>query len=323
MKWIGLLFLILLLTGCSTGKAVAGDTFIADSGDINLYFCPQQQCEEHLLQFLDSAQESIHCAFYDIGLPSVQKKIVEKEAKIEVEIVTDSDYIKKFNHPFVKKDSYGLMHNKFCIIDGQKVSTGSMNPTENDAHKNNNNLLLINSPVIAQSYEDEFQELWAGVFKKGEKIKNPKVNLSGIPVQTYFCPEDHCEEQVRAELKKAQKSIFFMIFSFTDQGIGNDLLIKNLDNLELRGVMETTQISEFSQFQRLKQNGIPVRKDGNSHNLHHKVFIIDGKTVITGSFNPSANGDKHNDENVFIIENEEIATRFKEEFEKVYAEGTD
>jgi len=328
MKWTALLIAALLLSGCSTGKAVEQPSdFVTDSGKISLYFCPQQQCEEQLLQFLDSAQKSIHCALFDIGLPSVQEKLREKRKVMEVQIVTDNDYLKKFNHPFVKADSYGLMHNKFCIIDGKKVSTGSMNPTENDAHKNNNNLLLIESAVIAQNYEDEFQELWDGNFKGGSRVKNPKVTLNDKGtkdrrVETYFCPEDACAEQVKKELKKAETSIHFMTFSFTHEGIANILLLKNLDGLEVKGVMEVRQISEYSEFDRLLQNKIDVRKDGNKNNLHHKVFIIDGKTVVTGSFNPTANGDKHNDENVIIIEDEGIAKLFTEEFEKVYAEGS-
>lgn len=327
MKQIVVLVLIsLLLTGCSTGKGAITETFVQDQGKIEVYFCPQEECEAALVSFLDSAEQSIHCALFDIGLKSVQEKLLEKEQDLEVKIVTDDDYLKKFNHPFVKADAHGLMHNKYCIIDGKKTSTGSMNPTENDAHKNNNNLLLIDSTVIAQNYEDEFQELWNGNFKKGNKVKNPKMMLhdqkTGLRVETYFCPEDQCSEQVKEELQKAEKSIYFMIFSFTHEGIANILLLKNLDNVEVKGVMEVKQISEYSEFNRLLQNQIDVRKDGNRNNLHHKTFIIDEKTVITGSFNPTANGDKNNDENLIIIEDEEIAKRFMEEFEKVYSEST-
>ncbi|MDP3698140.1 MAG: phospholipase D-like domain-containing protein [Nanoarchaeota archaeon] len=322
------ILLTIFLTGCSINNAVTAEVYPQDQGTIELYFCPHQNCEGALVSLLDSAEQSIHCALFDIGLPSVQQKLLDKEKEIEVMVVTDNDYLKKFNHPFVKTDSYGLMHNKFCIIDGTKVSTGSMNPTENDAHKNNNNLLLIESNILAQNYEDEFQELWGGTFKRGSRVKNPKVTLNDkgtkkMSVETYFCPEDACAEQVKKELKKAEKSIYFMAFSFTHDGIANVLLLKNLDGIEVKGVMEVKQISEYSQFNRLLQNKIDVIKDGNKNNLHHKVFIIDEETVVTGSFNPTANGDKHNDENLLIIEDEGIAKRFTEEFERVYKEGSE
>ena len=326
---MGLVLLTLLLSGCSTGKGIVNqESYIQDEGTINIYFCPHQDCEGALISFLDSAEQSIHCALFDVGLKSVQEKLLEKQKEIEVKIVTDDDYLKKFKHPFVKADSYGLMHNKFCVVDGKSVSTGSMNPTDNDAHKNNNNLLLIDSAIIAQNYEDEFQEMWNGNFKKGEKVKNPEILLQDpqdnktISIKTYFCPEDHCAEQVREELQKAETSIHFMTFSFTHDGIANIVLLKNLDGIEIKGVMEVKQISEHSEFNRLLQNQIDVRRDGNKNNLHHKAFIIDKKTVVTGSFNPTANGDKHNDENLIIIEDEEIDGQFVEEFERVYSESS-
>ncbi len=309
-----LLILLLLLTSCSTEKTVAVEKIVTDQGSIEVFFCPQDKCEEELISFLDSAEKSIHCALYDIGLQSVQEKLLEKQKEIEVQVVTDNDYLKKFDHPFVKADSYGLMHNKFCVVDGKKVSGGSMNPTENDAHKNNNNLLLIESTVIAQNYEDEFQEMWQGNFKKGARVKNPVIMLNdngkNIHLETYFCPEDNCAERVRDELKKAEKSIHFMTFSFTHEGIANILLLKNLDGVEVKGVMEARGMSKDSQFERLNHNSVDVVKDSNKNNMHHKVFVIDEKIVVTGSFNPTGNGDHDNDENLVIIESEEIARLF-------------
>ena len=145
------------------------NTFIQDYGNVQVYFCPHQDCNKALVDFLDTAHSSIHCALYELDLPDVRSKILEKQANpdIDVKIVTDSDYLYEFNHSFVKIDSWGLMHNKFCVIDGKKVSTGSMNPTVNDATKNNNNLLLFDSIALSSNYEDEFQEMWNGTFKKG------------------------------------------------------------------------------------------------------------------------------------------------------------
>ncbi|MBI2146710.1 DUF1669 domain-containing protein [Candidatus Woesearchaeota archaeon] len=216
----------------------------------------------------------------------------DKDKTIEVKIITDNDYLDKFNRSFVRADTYGLMHNKFCIIDGKKVSTGSMNPTNNDAHRNNNNLLLINSSILAQNYEDEFQN--------------------------YFCPEDHCAERINAELRKAKESIYVMAFSFTNEGIANVLLLKHLEEIPVHGIMEARQVTKYSKYDVLQYQGVDVVKDNNPGNMHHKVFIIDGKTVITGSFNPTEGGDKRNDENILIIRDERMAQKFREEFEQIH-----
>lgn len=299
-----------------TGR-ISSEQELADEGNIEVYFCPQDNCESSFVNFLDSAQESIHCALFEVDLQSVQDKLIEKSKSLDVKIVTDDGYYDEFNRPFVKKDSYGLMHNKFCVIDGKKISAGSMNPTFNCANKNNNNLLLIESKLLAENYEDEFQEMWGGRFKTGSKVARPEISLSGIKIKNYFCPEDDCAYQIKEELKKAEKSIYFMAFSFTHEGIANILLLENLNGVEVKGVMEARQVSEYSQFERLFNNGIDVVKDKNKGNMHHKAFIIDEETVITGSFNPTENGDTKNDENVLVIEDKEIAAQFLDEFNRV------
>jgi phosphatidylserine/phosphatidylglycerophosphate/cardiolipin synthase-like enzyme len=52
--------------------------------------------------------------------------------------------------------------------------------------------------------------------------------------------------------------------------------------------------------------------------MHHKVFIVDGKTVILGSFNFSQNAEEENDENLLIIDDIPLAQTFAAEFARVY-----
>jgi len=52
--------------------------------------------------------------------------------------------------------------------------------------------------------------------------------------------------------------------------------------------------------------------------MHHKVFIIDNRTVITGSMNPTGAGDRKNDENILVIHDEDIAEKYIEEFLRLF-----
>lgn len=329
-------FLIIFLTGLLTyaitsldlnldtfvGKAAMTETyFVQDSGQVELYFCPSEICERALVEFLASAKKSIDCALFEIDLPGVQKILREQQQQKVVRVVIDEQYYYEFPEEFVKTDRWGLMHNKFCIVDGRKISTGSMNPTVNDAFKNNNNLLLIESELLTANYQQEFEELWNGTFKKGARVQNAVIKVNTTIMKSYFCPEDGCAQRVKEELKKARHSIHFMTFSFTHEGIANILLLKNLDGVVVQGVMEARQVTKDSQFMRLHQNKVLVHKDGNKNNMHHKVFIIDERIVITGSFNPTNGGDERNDENLIIIEDETIAAFFMEEFAKIWQES--
>ena len=65
-------------------------------------------------------------------------------------------------------------------------------------------------------------------------------------------------------------------------------------------------------FAQLKEAKIDFRCDSN-HPIHHnKVAIIDGKTIVTGSFNFSPSAD-HNAENTNVIRNvPELAKEYKD-----------
>ena len=111
MKKLILLFFILFLVSCSNLEGAVVQTAVKDSGSVSVYFCPSDDCESVLVDFIDSAEESIYCALFDIGLESVQEKLLEKASEIEVKVVTDDGYLKKFNHDFVKADRWGLIPN--------------------------------------------------------------------------------------------------------------------------------------------------------------------------------------------------------------------
>ena len=68
----------------------------------------------------------------------------------------------------------------------------------------------------------------------------------------------------------------------------------------------------------MKIEGVPVVTDNNIHVMHHKVIIIDGYRVITGSYNLSANANTKNDENIMIIDSREIAALYMKEFVRLY-----
>ena len=194
---------------------------VQDEGNIQVHFCPSENCSQILSSFIDTATKSVHCALHELDDPSIQNSILQKQQEMEVKIIVDDHYLDEFNYSFVTPDRSGLMHNKFCIIDNKRVSTGSMNPTILGTTKNNNNLLIIESSSLATNYEDEFKEMWNGTWKKGDQVSIPKIQIENTQVETYFCPEDNCADKIKNELEKAQSSIYFMTFSFTHEEIGN------------------------------------------------------------------------------------------------------
>ncbi len=312
-----LVFIILLiLTGCQkTGHIVK---LVETGKPIEVYFCPKEDCENQLINVINKARYSIHCAFFDIDLKDLINTLDKKSRTTDTRLVIDLDNY--FNQtrkiPIVLDDNNQLTHNKFCIIDKKIITTGSFNPTENGNEKNNNNLIIINSKFLAENYEEEFEELWREEFGKGKKITNPKIEYNYKEIKNYFCPEDKCAQYLINEILNAEKSIYFMTFAFTDEKVADAILMTNIT--DIIGIFEKMQAAgKYSQFKRLDGFGINVKVDNNSAMMHHKTFIIDNKTVITGSYNPTNAGDNKNDENIVIIRDRNIAKKYLRELDSI------
>ncbi|WP_157974409.1 phospholipase D-like domain-containing protein [Lewinella sp. IMCC34183] len=64
---------------------------------------------------------------------------------------------------WITTKGYGLMHNKFCVVDEQVAITGSYNWTVNAKRNNGENILVTADPVVVKQYRDQFFALKSGV----------------------------------------------------------------------------------------------------------------------------------------------------------------
>lgn len=313
---IAALILLLYLTWRQGQDRDPGHTksIPSENGTIELCFSRINNCSGRLITILKEAQ-GIRAALYDLD----DKELISALKSKDADVLVDEDNYFGYGR---NMSGEGLMHNKFWIIYNSSgkdyLVTGSMNPTNNDINKNDNNMLIIGSDYLKKNYEDEFSELKAG--SPDKQTRYQRINLSGSLVENYFCPDDDCEGKVLAILRSAKQSVYFMTFSFTSEALGNYLIAKK-DGLDIRGVFDESQVKsnkEFSEYGKMIAAGMDVKIDGNPAKLHHKVFIIDNSTVVTGSYNPTGAGTGKNDENILIIHDNDITARFVDEFERIW-----
>ncbi len=289
--------------------SISGNIIKETAPPAEIYFCSYDDCVDVLVQ-MAKRSEKVDCAIYNAKSERFLRILDEKDARLMI----DKSYEKNLAGYTIayRTNSYALMHNKFCVFDDSAIFTGSFNVVDS---KDDNNALIVYSKALAKNYADEFDELWNDRYDV--KTKNPKVSVNGIIFESYFCPEDWCAERIIDEIKDAKKEVRFMAYSFTHSGIGKELVERREQGIFVSGILDEGQISKWSVYGLLKNNSIDVVSDRRKGLMHHKVFIIDGKTVITGSMNPTENGDTRNDENILIIRSEEAAKYFLEEFERI------
>ena len=276
---------------------------------LEIHFCPEENCYEIFRNFIKNTS-SLECAIYELD-----NELASLMAKKKYKLVTDNRESLKIYH---KEDEEGLMHNKFCVdVANSFVITGSFNP-KNASTDDVNNLIIIQSKYLAENYKDEFDEMWNGIFKAGNKVKYPLVKYGEILIENYFCPEDNCKEKVINVLNKANKSIYFMHYILTDNEIANVLKEKS-NIIDVKGILEERNaFNRYSKYEFLKNSNAKVKLDNRKALLHSKIFIVDEKIVITGSYNPTYSANKRNDENLLIFHSKEVAKKYLENFQKYW-----
>lgn len=285
-----------------------------------------------LVEAIDDARLSIDVAAYSISLNSVRYALIRAhERGVTVRMVMESNnmdrsdvqYLLEAGVPIVGDNRAGLMHDKFIIIDRSEVWLGSMNFTDSGTYEDNNNMIRIRSTKITENYLVEFNEMFEmNLFGPDvlSETPNPEIVLDGTRIDTYFSPDDGVLAVLYNLLSKADESIYFLAFSFTSNELGAIVREQAGAGLVIKGVMDREQVASNTgtEFDPFRQAGLDVHIDGNDGQMHHKVFIIDEKIVVMGSYNFSRAAEERNDENILIIYNEDIARFFVDEFERVY-----
>ncbi len=334
----------LSLSACLDDLASTGDTPLEEWPDTpgwySVYFTdpggPHAQSlrggpDAELAEAIDQARLSVDTAIYDLDLWSIRDALIEAHRRgVNVRVVTESDNmdspevqeLQEAGVPVLGDRRQGLMHNKFVVIDRLDVWTGSMNFTINGAYRNDNNLIRIQSSRLAKDYMAEFEEMFVDdQFGSGSPANtpHPSFSLDGSLLEVYFSPDDGSAARLIELIAGAQESVYFMAYAFTADDIAQALVERTQAGITVAGVIDQGQANnQGSEYESLLAEGLDVRLDGSSGRMHHKVIIIDGQTVVTGSYNFSASAESRNDENTLVIHNPRIVDQYLNEFERVF-----
>lgn len=150
--------------------AVAG--MVEPPCPIKVAFGPE--CERVLIRHIHDAHKEIKAAIYEFTKKAIADALIERaERGIKVTVKVDAheaeyqytqEILAKMAKAKIKiehiKMPFGVkMHDKFAIIDGQCVVTGSYNWTKRATEDNYENLLAIESPVVAEEYAAEWDRI--------------------------------------------------------------------------------------------------------------------------------------------------------------------
>jgi len=210
-----------------------------------------------------------------------------------------------------------LMHQKYAIVDGRAVWSGSANWTDDSWSREENVIVTLEDGAIAAAFRRDFDELWAGGGVDGTgDFDAPEAAIAGTRVRAWFSPGrgSSLAHRVAHAIGGARRRVRVASPVITSGPILGTLAeVAAAGRVDLGGVYDATQMREVNAQWRASPAGswkIPAFRSlierapfsgkrstpyapGAVHDYMHAKVTVADDTVFCGSFNLSRSGEKN------------------------------
>jgi mitochondrial cardiolipin hydrolase len=142
-----------------------------------------------------------------------------------------------------------------------------------------------------------------------------------VTSRAWFGPQDPLAALLASQLEAARQGIDAAVFTITDDRIAAALIAAHQRQVRVRILTDDDKAGDpGSDIWRLQRAGIPVRTDHSPSWMHHKFAVIDGHTLINGSYNWTRAASRDNRENFLISGDPQLVQAYQDAFERLWTE---
>lgn len=153
-------------------------------------------------------------------------------------------------------------------------------------------------------------------------IRNANSALITKSVSTtdaYFSPGDECRNVIIHQIKSAVKQLQICVFTISDDLITDAIITSHQRGITIKIITDNDKsLDEGSDIEHIAKQGIAVRMDRTANHMHHKFMVVDGKALITGSYNWTRSAARFNHENIVLTQDGGVVKLFLKEFDQLW-----
>ena len=139
---------------------------------LSVYFSPQDNIiNTRVIPLINKSKKSIYMPTFLITHKDLTKALINaKQRGVDIKLLIDganansqhsTHRLLRDNGIEVKVENYaGKMHSKSMIIDEEYLVLGSMNFSKSGNSKNDENVIILKNPKLAEFYIKQFNEMW-------------------------------------------------------------------------------------------------------------------------------------------------------------------
>lgn len=139
-------------------------------------------------------------------------------------------------------------------------------------------------------------------------------------VTARFSSQGSVGKEVTEALRDAKESLTLALYGFDNTDLGEELLKLVKKNVTVRLKVDTARSASkkiVKLIEQLKTGGVQVQTVAPGGRNHNKFAVIDGKRVLTGSYNWTLKSE-NNWENLLLLDCPELAKAYESEWERIH-----
>lgn len=159
---------------------------------------------------------------------------------------------------------------------------------------------------------------WVEDFVKLSLQLEPAPSVSGTS-RACFSPGDACLSSILGELGRVRKTADICVFTITDDRITSAIVAAHQRRVVVRIITDNDkQYDQGSDIERLRGAGIALKVDETEHHMHHKFAVLDGTTLLNGSYNWTRSASTFNEENLIVTSDAALVATFARQFSEMW-----
>lgn len=148
--------------------------------------------------------------------------------------------------------------------------------------------------------------------------------LTAFASEVYFSPNGGVRRRLVRAIQESRRTIDIAVYNFTASELAEALYAAKARGVQIRVVVDREMAETGgSGIRGLRLNGVTVRSLGVPEQslMHHKFAVFDERLVVTGSYNWTNSAEHANYENLVVLEDPEMVSRFQQEFRRLWQEA--
>jgi len=133
--------------------------------------------------------------------------------------------------------------------------------------------------------------------------------------EAYFSPDGGCRDRIISLIELSQESLDVAIYAFNSKKIAAALSAADRRGVAVRVLSDRYNAKRYvNLILMMRHSGVEIKFDRRESIYHNKFIVIDGHAILTGSYNFTDSAEFKNAENILILDNPEIASKFTADF---------